>query len=930
MSRAQHWVHSTITGMLGKGGMGEVYSAKDTRLGRDVAIKVLPEDFARDPERLSRFEREAQTLASLNHPNVATVHGYEHDEAKGVHYLVMEYIDGETLGQRIMGKTLSVADAVPLFIDMARGLDAAHQAGIVHRDLKPENVKINEDGVVKIIDFGIAKSSLESKTTDPGAPTTPMSPVAITAEGTFMGTPVYMSPEQARGRSVDKRTDIWAFGCCLYESLTGDLPFKGETVADTVGAIMERKPDFSRLPEDTPKRVKDLLARCLEKDPKMRLRDIGDAWIELSKPEEEGETHQPANTNSLRTVVVTLVFGLLVGAAAMFTMNPSTAPETDPIAADSLGFGLATNENTRWADRPVRRHSITLPSTHPVARNNYTSDYSGLEVSPDGADLLYPAQTAEGRIMMKRSRSQLEAQPIPGTEDSHNFSISPSGETAITHKGNAYWKIPAEGGRSEKVLDAPLVFGAVWEDETHVIFGSPVLGQGLLRLDLQSGQQETITEIDATRGEVAHVAYQVVRDKHVLFYCATDGTEEGSTVYAMSLDTMESKHIVDNALRPIYVDSGHVIYAPKGRLMALPYDIDSLEATGPARDVTPPYLASPSNPPQGFTVTPDGDLIHVRNGGFADGERALVWVNMDGQESEIDAPPMHYQSVALSRSETRLRVLFVDEESADKWVYDLDSGLPPQQLSFNRKASISLVWIDDGEHYVYSSPNEDGGWSIYQRSADGVGEEDELIRTKTGQWYLGGTMVTQDGSVLLGSMSTATNIDSQAVRIQLNNSLEIEPIFDFEYSTADPMLSPDGQWLAYGSSELNLGDIFVTSYPALEGKWRVTSNEFPRISDLLIWAPDGTAIYYRSNTHIIRVPVSTENGFRVGRPEKLFEDVYYSVTGKPPTYYAIHPDGEKFLFIKPIADELNDSTELIVIENWVETLRNPDLAGAIR
>jgi serine/threonine protein kinase/tetratricopeptide (TPR) repeat protein/WD40 repeat protein len=285
-----------ITGLLGKGGMGEVYAARDRKLGRDVAIKVLPEYFAADAERLARFEREAQTLAALNHPNVATVYGFEHDEKRGLHYLVMEHIDGETLGEVIFAGPLLVPTLLPIFIDIARGLDAAHEAGIVHRDLKPDNVKINASGVVKILDFGLAKGNLKTQPSDPDAPTTPMNPVAVTAEGTFLGTPSYMSPEQARGKDVDRRTDIWAFGCCLYQALTGDVPFKGDTIADTVGAILERDPDWHTLPENTPREIRSLLRRCLEKDPRKRFSSAGDMAYILEEYREHlrQEVHRPS------------------------------------------------------------------------------------------------------------------------------------------------------------------------------------------------------------------------------------------------------------------------------------------------------------------------------------------------------------------------------------------------------------------------------------------------------------------------------------------------------------------------------------------------------------------------------------------------------------------------------------------------------------
>lgn len=325
-----------IIGILGKGGMGEVYSAKDLKLGRTVAIKVLHGDVQKDQELMARFAREAQTLAALNHPNIATVHDFEHDSEHDFLYLVMEYIDGDTLSDRIRAKALTFQEAVPLFIQIARGLDVAHESGIVHRDLKPDNIKINEDGIVKILDFGLAKNTLEVQTIDPDAPTTPMSPLALTAEGTFMGTPMYMSPEQARGKVVDKRTDIWAFGCCLYEALSGDLPFQGNTVPDMVSKILEREPDWNKLPDDLPIPIRDLTIRCLQKDIRQRARDIGDICKTLEDfstdsgkyaqiSEQKIDSAKPPKSKIVLISTVAAVLGALIATAATSIYRPQNA-----------------------------------------------------------------------------------------------------------------------------------------------------------------------------------------------------------------------------------------------------------------------------------------------------------------------------------------------------------------------------------------------------------------------------------------------------------------------------------------------------------------------------------------------------------------------------------------------------------------------------
>ena len=699
-----------IINLLGKGGMGEVYRARDSKLGRDVAIKVLPESFASDPERLARFEREAQTLASLNHPNVATVHGFEHDTDQGVHYLVMEHIDGETLGERIAGGALSVSDALPLFIDIAHGLDAAHEAGIVHRDLKPDNVKINEEGVVKILDFGIAKSAGESQPHDPKASTTPMSPIAVTAEGTFLGTPVYMSPEQARGKTVDKRTDIWAFGCCLFEALTGKLPFEGDTVADTVGAILEREPDWDELPTATPDAVRKLLQRCLEKESRRRLSSAGDIAIALEDIQEglkrDSQSGKAFSTPHTEKRVPVWVMGIIVllvvivGAVLMLAPSDSAWRMTRPDPTSSRSGELA---NAVPEAKPVRRFSIGLSPEYPIKRPNPVIGDNPLALSPDGKTLVYVSESGGKTQLIARQLDQLEARPIPGSEYAWSPFFSPDGLwVGYQQRGNEHpklMKIPVKGGVPVPLADSEFPFGGSWGDDGNIVFGWS-LGSGIWRVSAEGGTAEMITTLDREAGESLHAYPQVVQggDAMLVMVGLIPPDADHGRITIRNSETKDLRIIADDVGRALYVPSGHIVYARAGELLAIPFDLDTFEVSGSEVPVTESRMAVPGAFPRSFTFSAEGTMVYIPLDKDTGEARTLVWVDRQGNEEPIALPVRPYSSVRISPDGTRLAVDHLDLENV--WVCDLNRG-STQRLTFAEGSNYRPIWAVNGEQIIF-------------------------------------------------------------------------------------------------------------------------------------------------------------------------------------------------------------------------------------
>jgi len=881
---------------LGRGGAGVVYLAQDTKLDRSVAIKSLPPEVKDNPKALSRFTREAKVLASLNHPNIATIYD-ELEEANGIIYLVLEYVPGQTLAERIAKGRLKLEEVLTIALQIAEAVAAAHEHDIIHRDLKPGNIKITAEGKIKVLDFGLAKV-VGGETTD--------QQTTITEPGRIIGTPAYMSPEQARGQQTDKRCDIWSFGCVLYEMLTGKVPFEGETVSDTLAGILEREPDWHALPQATPVNIQVLVRRCLEKDPRRRLRDIGDASIEIHETLGSAATVPPVGVlaarlsrGTLQKVAVSCAFfaGLVVGIIGMLTVMRGPTRPSEP--------------------RLVKRYSISLAMENPLAPDP-EEGYATPVLTPDGRQLIYVAGTFEDTYLVARPLDSLEAQRIRGTQGARWPEVSPDGRWLAFSAKGAIWKVPLAGGTPERITDNLSDLPFVWEGENSLILSTKIpRAGGLSRFDLRTRESEALTTLDATSGHDVHVPIQLDPERKILFFiAASTGDIETWALFALSLENHQIKPLVERAWG-WYAPSGHLIYRQRGRLMAAPFDIKTLQITGPETNVTEDRMATDETVPT-YTVSPEGTLIYVSAEGSQERNRELVWVDLEGNEKPLGARPMRYEHVRVSGDTARPQVAAKCERCI--WIYDTGGAGPIRRLTFPSEGNPgSAIWSPDNSKIVFFSWAP-GSPQLYRKAVDGSGEAEVLSVNASGWRSMWTYARTPDGKVQLAKAISSEEISRgwDIVAIHLDRDGEVEPLLVSDDNEHFAALSSDGKWLAYVSDELDRDDVFVTSYPDLEGKWQVSAETEGGREP--VWAPDGTAIYYRDGASLVAVPVSTEGGFKLGRAQSLFKDVY--VPRPTSRNYDIHPDGKRFLMIKEVeGQEQGPITELIVVENWFEKLK---------
>ncbi|MEO8348112.1 MAG: protein kinase, partial [Acidobacteriota bacterium] len=613
--------HYHIEEKIGEGGMGEVYRARDSVLRREVAVKVLPSIFASDPERLARFEREAHLLASLSHPNVGAIHGFE--ESGGVRFLVLELVPGETLAERLSGGPLPVAEALEVCRQIAEALEAAHEKGIIHRDLKPANVKITPQGKVKVLDFGLAKAfdTVSSDAVDRSQ--SPTITTGATQQGVILGTAAYMSPEQARGKAMDRRTDIWSFGCVLYEALTGKSAFVGETVSDTLAGILTREPEWDRLPVSTPANVRALLRRCLRKEPERRLRDVGDARIELEEAlSGAADTAAPATARpSAARVGVAALAGLVLGAVAAWIAGSRFGRQPAVIA-------------------PVARFSIPLP-----AKSTLFTGIHSIALSPDGSLLAFAAQSGGQRQLYLRRLDDLESKPIAGTEGGIEPFFSPDGQwIGFWHPvSRALKKVALSGGAPLTLCETDVLYGASWGADDTIVF-SPTVPGGLARVPAAGGKVEPVTKLDLDKNERDHRYAQILPGgKAVLFTIADSKIDsyDDARIAVQSLETGERKILVEGGTLGRYSPSGHLLYVRAGNLLAVPFDLARLAVTGPPVPVLKGVFESVNQGSAHFDVARNGSLAYVP-GGAEGAERTVVWVDRQGKAEPLPLPQRAY------------------------------------------------------------------------------------------------------------------------------------------------------------------------------------------------------------------------------------------------------------------------------------------------
>jgi Tol biopolymer transport system component len=881
-----------ILSPLGSGGMGEVYRANDTKLGRDVAIKVLPEAFAHDPDRLSRFQREAKMLAALNHPNIATIHGLE--QSNGTSYLVMELVSGETLQQRIAREgRLPIEEALGVCRQIAEALEAAHEKGIIHRDLKPANVKMTPEGRVKVLDFGLAKAFAggESGSDLSNSPTLS---AAGTMRGVILGTAAYMSPEQARGKVVDKRTDIWAFGCVLYEVLTGQQAFQGDTVTEILAAVLRGEPDWPALPAATPTKVRDLLRHCLQKDRTLRLRDAGDACIELQEalaaPSVRPSVIDPA-VRGWRQAVVLGLAGLVVAVVA----------------------GLAAWNLKPAASRPVTRAVITLPPGQQVPLAGLYDNGPALALSPDGTHLAYVAMQGGTQQLYRRAMDGWEARPVPGTEGAVAPFFSPDGQElgffASRLGGGTLRKVTLSGGAPIMLGDFLYPFGASWGNHGRIAF-VPSLSAGLQQVSEAGGAPQPLIRL--ANGE-AQGWPEFLPDGKAVLFAALAGPGEAE-VAVQSLATGERRNLNLKGAQPRYAHSGHLVYAQGGNLMAVPFDPQRLTVTGAPVSVIEGVVQSPTTLAAQYSISATGTLVYLQGTGVQAAPSRLVWVDRKGEERALPQPARGYGTPRVSPDGRLVAVLI----EGDIWVGDLARGTLTR-LTSQGSPNIMGAWTPDGKRIAFGSFREGSPRNLVWQLADGSGAADRLARAKPASQAP--TSWSPDGQLLaFEETNPTTRWDIWVLRI---SDRKADPFLNTQFNEGAPRFSPDGHWLAYVSDESGRFETYVQPYPGPGGKTSISTDGGTEP----VWNRNGRELFYRSGNKMMAVDIATQPSFAASKPRVIFEGPYV-LAGTTMPEYDVSPDGEHFLMLKPAESAQGALKQINVVLNWFEELKQKVPTGS--
>jgi len=901
-----------VTDRIGAGGMGEVYCARDTRLGRDVALKVLPQLFSTDRERLARFEREARLLAGLNHPHIATLHGLEHDG--GVHFLVMELVDGHDLSERLRRGAVPVREALHIARDVADALGAAHEAGIVHRDLKPANIVVSDEGATKVLDFGLAKA-LEGNPGDPNLSQSPtITAIAGTAHGVILGTAAYMSPEQARGKPLDRRTDVWSFGCVLFELLTGHTAFPGETVSDTIARILERKPDWNALPSDTPPGVVRLLHRCLEKDAKRRLADIGEARVEIED---------------------TLNGTSMVGSSPSLAARPANAPWRTArlwqaiaaiatlVAAAALTGLLPPIRTSQRAPEPgpVTRLTIEAP---PGTRLATYGDYAGPPViSPDGSCVAFVAYNKHFvRTLFVRNLDELKARPLAGTDGATFPFWSSDGKELGYFTDNELRRVAIDGGLPITLCRAENGRGGTWTPNDEIIL-APDFQSPLVRIPASGGTPVAITTIDTTR-HTTHRWPQILPDgKHIIYLAATHNitTNEASGAYYASLDGGSSRQLVQTSTAPVY-GSGHLFYSHNRTLIVRPFHPDSGEFTGEPVALSDQVLVDNTTWRLALSVSETGVLTYIAGGRHISNTGAQIELySRDGRHVRSAESFFAGFQLSLSPDGTRIVSDYAPPGSnatqRDIWMYDLSRNVRTR-LTFHRKPEIYPAWSPDGKLVAYARITALANAGDL-RVVDARGGGDRLV-AHSDSVQLAPDDWTPDGRFILCSSGIVGTARSNLVAVRVADG-KIIPLLESAFTDTGSRVSPDGAWLVYASNPTGNWEIYARRFVDANnaarglapGTWQVSTGG----GGAAQWDGKGTNIYYlRGDGTMHDVPIRTSaNSLQLGVATTLFTCAPYNQSDLS---FDVSRDGQTFAVNSFSASQVN--TSITVVTNWTRLL----------
>ena len=862
--------------LAGLGGMGEVYRARDVHLERIVALKILPDRFAGDAERLARFEREARVLASLDHPGIARIHGVADDD--GVRALVLEWVEGPTLADRLAEGPLPLAEALNVAIEIAHALEAAHHRAIVHRDLKPGNVKLAASGV-KVLDFGLAKVAAPEENAPPD-----LLSAIHQRPGVVLGTPAYMSPEQARGHGVDHRADIWGFGCVLGELLTGRRMFPGASNSDVLSRVVDGAPEIEPLPANVPPAIRTLLERCLEKDVRRRLGWIGEAVVVLE--------------DAIRPAV-----GAQVPRGAIRRLWPRAWPAAGGLALGVLAATLATPLLERRASPQVNRLAIVIPPGDELA----AGDLPTIAVSRDGRRVVYRARRDGTMRLFHRALDRAEPEPIAHTENATAPFFSPDGRSVGFSRDGLLMIVRLAGGSPVVLCPTAGPVSAAWISPETIVFGGE-LTRGLQRVAASGGPPSALTTLDAARKERAHGLPEPIGERGYVSFTiwAGDRTE----IALAALDGRE-RRVLGDGRQAKFVAPDRLVFVRQNALWTGRLDLKRLAFASSPKPAEERIDTSAFSGNAHFGVAPGGTLVYLARRTAQSRESPVVWADREGRERAIPIDPAPYTRAAISPDGRQVALAASGPDTPDLWVYSASRGSVARVTS-DEPVDTAPVWTPDGRQLVFRSDRDGGGLFV----VDASGARPPRRLTTARQSIHTPYDITPDGRNVVFT-EFRTYRDQGIAMVSLDGSGTPTPLIDGPFAELRPGLSPDGRWIAYQSDESGRFEVYVRPFPAVDdGRWRVSASG--GVSP--VWGPDGRELFYFNDGSVVRVPVTIRGSFHAGSPAPVFSVDLPSDRLGP--IFDISPDGRRFLFVKATQAESGDARSFIlhVVENWTDDL----------
>jgi Tol biopolymer transport system component len=894
-----------VLGPLGAGGMGEVYRARDTKLHRDVALKILPETFVNDPDRLARFTREAHTLAALNHPHIGAIYGLEETTSTsgqgGVQALVMELVEGDDLSQRLARGAIPLDEALPMALQIADGLEAAHERGIIHRDLKPANIKVRADGTVKVLDFGLAKA-LDPSDGDPSTPLgagrqtaddrranspTITSPAAMTLAGVILGTAAYMSPEQARGQAVDARTDLWAFGCVLCEMLTGTRAFPGESLTDTLAAVVKEEPKWDALPLETPAAIHRLLRRCLVKDRKRRLASASDARLEIEEAltptaSAAAQQNSAAPRRSARVFAAGLGAGLVVAGGVFMLWNNRSREPSAPAA--------------------VTRLVIQAPPGAQIV-----TGHRELAVSADGRLVAFIARGSTEQHIYVRRLDELESRQVPSTDGARDLTFSPDGHWLAFHSGNKIRKVSLAGGAPAVLADAVHSHGLAWHPTEDAIYFAPSQTGSIWKVPAGGDAAVEVTTLDKARGELSHEWPTLSADGRTLLFSVNAVTADfdKEDVSLLNIQSGARDTVRTGGDAVALIDNGGLLFVREHSLM-----IATLGATRDAIAQASEIVPGVSNTVGGYgaVLSFTGTLAYVP--APDEKRRSLIWISPDGKETATRFGPRSFRKAALSADGRRVAVVAFDGSDNSLYLGDVSDG------TLTRMAAVSsaggLAWSADGK-WIAGSISTAGQDALARISAVGGRSWEPLLmdeaRNAAQQW-------TPDGRGLVFTRREGVTGRETICLLSLTSSPpKWSVIVDGgEARVRSASLSPDGRWLTYESDESGRPEIYIQGFPTPAGRVQVSRNggTKPR------WAKSSNHVYFISGTTLMMSSVTTRPALHAEAPHPIVDEPLL-LQEPASSRYDVAPDG-RILAIKE--DDSVRSDHIVVVQNWLSEARS--------